>query len=196
MATTLGTLAPSPASGRHCEGQGPSSLRLPACLPQSWIFISSLGLTGDIRLTFLLHSGGPGEPGLEAGRPRGLELLLASAPHPPRSSSCSTRHHAQRQGGGCTKGTPPSCARPPWAHTHQAEATLEGLGPGGRSAENSHHTGLSVACLTGWRPWEPSPPRPSSSTPAIPKVPCPSLMGRVAQSTREQASGITPLVLG
>lgn len=72
---------------------------------------------------------------------------------------------------------------------------LKGQCPGRICAEYSH-AWLSVAGSTGWKPWEPLPPRFSSSTPAIPKVPCPFLMGRAAQSTREQASEITSLVLG
>lgn len=42
-------------------------------------FLSSLGLRGDIRFTSCSVLG-TGKPGPEAGRPKGLEFLLASAP--------------------------------------------------------------------------------------------------------------------
>ena len=129
------------------------------------------------------------KPGPEAGQPDGLELVLTSVPLQ-GAVAIAAGHSAKWRG----KGTLSKYAHPPWAHTHLAKATPEGSCPGGSPAENSH-TGLFAASPTSWQPWEPLPPRPSSSTPAILKVPCPSLMGGAAQSTREQASGITPLIL-
>lgn len=110
---------------------------------------------------------------------------------PIEGSGSSSRPQRQAKERGCLVQMHP----PTMGSFVPGRSHIKGQCPGRICAEYSH-VWLSVADSTGWQPWELLPPRFSSSTPAIPKVPCPSLMGRTAQSTREQASEITSLVLG
>ncbi|KAI5278218.1 Conserved Oligomeric Golgi Complex Subunit 3 [Manis pentadactyla] len=150
-------------------------------------FLSSPELTGDISLTSAL-SGGPQQLGPEAGRPTGQSLLPskgAVAVAAGHSNSIASRAE--------TALSPDVPTHPGLTLTRQerpqrACAQVAGLQKTAlRSCLQPAQLASSLGSSSPQGPVAPHQPSPNCPVP---------LADRAAQSTREQASGITPLILG